>query len=54
MECTFNTDLCGWKNAPDADFNWEIKSGPSSQINAGPTEGHTGKKIVNKIHLTFL
>jgi len=42
VECTFNTDLCGWKNAPDADFNWEIKSGPSSQINAGPTEGHTG------------
>ena len=46
VECTFNDGhLCGWRNAPDADFNWEVKSGPSDQINAGPTDGHTGKKV---------
>ena len=44
VECTFNDgNLCEWKNAPNADFNWEVKSGPSGQINAGPTDGHTGR-----------
>jgi len=42
VECDFNTNFCGWTNSPSADFNWEIKSGPSPEINAGPNGDHSG------------
>jgi len=40
--CDFNSDMCGWTNAVDDDFDWSMNSGPTSTNNTGPSADRTG------------
>ena len=40
-DCTFDTDLCGWRNGGPGFNNWTRINGPTANNNTGPTSDHT-------------
>lgn len=39
--CNFETDMCGWMDASDDDFDWTLYRGSTSSGGTGPTSDHT-------------
>ena len=42
MNCSFDEDLCGWRQPQNIDyFNWIRKNGPTPSHGTGPASDHT-------------
>ncbi|KAG8009528.1 MAM and LDL-receptor class A domain-containing protein 1, partial [Nibea albiflora] len=39
--CSFEFDLCSWRQSREDDFDWLIKAGSTPTIGAGPSSDHT-------------
>ncbi|XP_024910376.1 MAM and LDL-receptor class A domain-containing protein 1 isoform X3 [Cynoglossus semilaevis] len=39
--CSFEFDLCSWRQCPDDDFDWRIKAGGTPTVGPGPSTDHT-------------
>lgn len=47
--CTFDQDLCGWKQMENIDFfDWTRISGLTPSFGTGPSEDHTRGDSKNK------
>ncbi|XP_078360980.1 uncharacterized protein LOC144645322 [Oculina patagonica] len=42
IACTFDSDLCGWQQSSEDDFDWTLQSGQTPSEDTGPSHGdHT-------------
>lgn len=41
LDCTFDTDLCGWVQDKSDNFDWTKRSGTTSSTGTGPANDHT-------------
>lgn len=42
IACTFDSDLCGWQQSLEDDFDWTLQSGQTPSEDTGPSHGdHT-------------
>uniref|UniRef100_A0A672JC96 MAM and LDL receptor class A domain containing 1 n=1 Tax=Salarias fasciatus TaxID=181472 RepID=A0A672JC96_SALFA len=39
--CSFEFDLCSWRQSRDDDFDWMIKAGSTPTVGTGPSSDHT-------------
>ncbi|XP_026219478.1 MAM and LDL-receptor class A domain-containing protein 1 [Anabas testudineus] len=39
--CSFEFDLCSWRQCQQDDFNWLIKTGSTPRVGTGPSSDHT-------------
>uniref|UniRef100_A0A3Q3M1K5 MAM and LDL receptor class A domain containing 1 n=1 Tax=Labrus bergylta TaxID=56723 RepID=A0A3Q3M1K5_9LABR len=41
LRCSFEFDLCSWRQLREDDFDWLIKAGSTPTVGAGPSSDHT-------------
>lgn len=41
MRCSFEFDLCSWRQSRQDDVDWLIKAGSTPTVGAGPSNDHT-------------
>ncbi|NXG14008.1 MALR1 protein, partial [Grallaria varia] len=39
--CSFEFDLCGWKQDENDDFDWNLRTSRTSKLGTGPSTDHT-------------
>ena len=54
LDCSFDSDLCGWQQSTGDDFEWTKRTGSTGSSGTGPANDHTTNTKSGKLVLCWL